>query len=76
LHGATIETKDGESISGLLVNETASAVTLRTTAGESVIPKSDIKQKALGQKSLMPEGLLDSIPEREQIELLKYLTTN
>jgi putative heme-binding domain-containing protein len=74
--GTTIETKDGESISGLLVNETASAVTLRTTAGESVIPKSDIKQKALGQKSLMPEGLLDSITEREQIELLKFLTTN
>jgi putative membrane-bound dehydrogenase-like protein len=71
-----VETKDGESISGLLASETASAVTLRTTAGESVIPKSNIKDKALGQKSLMPEGLLDSLTEREQIELLKFLTGN
>jgi putative membrane-bound dehydrogenase-like protein len=72
----TVETKDGESITGLLASENASAVTLRTTVGESVVPKSNIKEKILGQKSLMPEGLLESLTEREQIELLKYLTTN
>jgi len=72
----TIETKDGESLTGLLVNETTSAVTLRTTAGESVVPKSNIQEKTVSQKSLMPEGLLDSLTEREQIELLKFLTTN
>jgi hypothetical protein len=60
----------------LLASENASAVTLRTTVGESVVPKSNIKEKILGQKSLMPEGLLESLTEREQIELLKYLTTN
>ncbi|PYI88028.1 MAG: hypothetical protein DME26_04330 [Verrucomicrobia bacterium] len=72
----TIETKNGESIIGLLANETASAITLRTTTGESVIPKSEIKERTLGAKSLMPEGLLDSLNEREQIELLKFLTSN
>lgn len=71
-----IETKDGESISGLLANETPSAITLRTTAGETIISKADIKQKTFSQKSLMPEGLLDSLSEREKIELLKFLTTN
>lgn len=72
----TVETKDDETITGLLANETPSAVTLRTTAGEPVIAKANIKTRSLGQKSLMPEGLLDSLSEREKIELLKFLTTN
>jgi putative membrane-bound dehydrogenase-like protein len=72
----SIETKDDESLSGLLVNETASAVTLRTTVGETVVPKASIKSRATSEKSLMPEGLLESLGEREQIELLKFLTTN
>jgi putative heme-binding domain-containing protein len=71
-----LETKDGDSISGLIVNETASAVTVRTTAGETVVPKKDIQSRATSEKSLMPEGLLDSLGEREKIELLKFLTSN
>ncbi|HWN97253.1 MAG TPA: hypothetical protein VNT99_19635, partial [Methylomirabilota bacterium] len=72
----TVETKDDETITGLLANETPSAITLRTTAGEPVIAKTNIKTRSLGQKSLMPEGLLDPLSEREKIELLKFLTTN
>ena len=71
-----VETKDGDTISGLLVNETPSALTVRTTVGESIIPKTNIQERTRGEKSLMPEGLLESLSEREQIELLKFLTTN
>jgi putative heme-binding domain-containing protein len=71
-----LETRNGDTISGLLVKETDSALTMRTTAGESVIPKTDIRQKSLSGKSLMPEGLLESLSERWQIELLKIRTTN
>jgi putative heme-binding domain-containing protein len=45
-----IETKDDESLSGLLVNQTASAVTLRTTAGEVVVPKANIKPEKCIEK--------------------------
>ena len=72
----TVETKTDEVISGLLVNETASAITLRTTVGESVVPKADIKERTKSHKSLMPEGLLEALPDREQIELLKFLTAS
>jgi len=72
----TVETKDDETLSGLLTSETPSALTLRTTTGETVIPKATIKQRSTAEKSLMPEGLLESLAEREQIELLKFLTTN
>jgi putative membrane-bound dehydrogenase-like protein len=71
-----IETKDDESLSGLLVNQTASAVTLRTTAGEVVVPKAKIKSQITSEKSLMPEGLIESLGDRERIELLKFLTAN
>src|SRR6185503_6700118 len=39
----TIETKGDETLSGLLAAETPSAVTLRTTVGDTVIPKLGIK---------------------------------
>ena len=72
----TVETRNGEVISGLIINETAGAVTIRTTAGESVVAKPDIARRAKSDLSLMPEGLLDGLNEREQIELLKFLTSN
>ena len=71
-----IETKDDETLTGLLANETPSAITLRTTTGDSVIAKSIIKSRTVSEKSLMPEGLLEALGEREKIELLKFLTTN
>lgn len=72
----TVETRQGDVISGLLTAETASALTLRTTTGESVVPKADITRRRTSEASLMPEGLLESLAEREQIELLKFLTAN
>jgi putative heme-binding domain-containing protein len=72
----TVETRSDEVISGLLTGETASALTLRTTVGESVVAKADITERVTSEKSLMPEGLLEALPDREQIELLKFLTGN
>jgi len=72
----TVETKNGDVVSGLVINETPSALTIRTTAGESVIAKGDIAQRHPSENSLMPEGLLESLNDREQLELLKFLTSN
>jgi len=71
-----LETKDGDILSGLVANESPSAVTMRTPTGESIIPKTDIASREKSAKSLMPEGLLDSLSERERLELLKFLTTH
>jgi putative membrane-bound dehydrogenase-like protein len=69
----TIETRSGDTVTGLVIQETTSAVTLRTTTDTLVIAKTDIVDRTTSELSLMPEGLLESIPPREQIELLKYL---
>ena len=72
----TVETKKGDVISGIILGETASALTLRTTTEPVVIAKTDIAKRETSDKSLMPEGLLESLADREQIELLKYLTSH
>jgi putative membrane-bound dehydrogenase-like protein len=70
----TVETKAGDVISGLVLNENASALTLRTTTAEQVVAKAQVTERIKGEMSLMPEGLLEQLSPREQIELLKYLT--
>jgi len=72
----TIETKGGDTVSGLVIKETPSAVTIRTTVAETVVAKTDVSNRGTSEKSLMPEGLLESLSDREQIELLKFLTTH
>ena len=72
----TVETKSGDLLSGIIVSETPSAVSLRTTAETVVVAKSEIQRRETTEKSLMPEGLLESLNDREQIELLKFLVEN
>ncbi len=72
----TVETKQGDTVSGLILSETASALTLRTTAEQVVVAKADIAKRETSDRSLMPEGLLESLKDRERLELLKFLTEN
>jgi len=72
----TVETKGGDVVSGLTITETAGALTLRTTTEQIVVPKSDIVRRTTSESSLMPEGLLEALGERERLELLKYLLQN
>jgi putative heme-binding domain-containing protein len=69
-----VATKDGELVTGLLANETDTTVTIRTQTEKLTIAKDKIAKRELSEKSIMPEGLLDGLQPREQIELLKYLT--
>ena len=52
------------------------AVTLRTTAGDSIIAKADLVQRTTSEKSLMPEGIVEALSDRERLELLKFLITH
>ncbi len=69
-----IETKDGETITGLLAAETDTTLTIRNQTEKRTLPKDKIATRALSDKSIMPEGLLDTLQPREVLELLKYLT--
>jgi len=72
----TVVTKqDGSVVSGISDQETPTAVTVRTITDTITVPKSEIKERTKLAQSLMPPGLLEALPERKAIELLKYLMT-
>ena len=72
----TVETRNGDVISGLVAGESSATLTIRAVTDQIVIAKDNIVQRTKSEKSLMPEGLLESLTDREQLELLKYLTSN
>ncbi|MES2595657.1 MAG: PVC-type heme-binding CxxCH protein [Verrucomicrobiota bacterium] len=65
--------KDGSVISGVIEQETDTAITARTVTESVIISKADIKERQKLPASLMPPGLLEALPERKTLELLKYL---
>ncbi len=64
---------DGSVISGIIEQETATAITARTITESVIIAKSELKERQKLPASLMPPGMLEALPERKAIELLKYL---
>ncbi len=68
---------DGRTVTGLLVSETADALTLRDPADPTkpvVIPKADIDARGVGKISLMPTGLVNLLADRQQaLDLFAYL---
>jgi len=65
--------KDGSVISGVIEQETDTAITARTVTESLIISKADLKDHQKMPVSLMPPSLLESMPERKALELLKYL---
>lgn len=65
--------KEGTVISGVIEQETDTAITARTVTDSVIISKADLKSRQKLPVSLMPPGLLEAMPERKALELLKYL---
>jgi putative membrane-bound dehydrogenase-like protein len=70
-----ITKKDGSVVSGLLEKETETTVVIRSLADSTPVPKSEIKEHQKLAQSMMPPGLLESLPEKDALELLKFLTS-
>lgn len=68
-----VTTSDGQTLTGVIQAENATSLTLRTATETVVISKSEIEDSKLSENSFMPIGLLDTLNDRERIELLKYL---
>jgi putative heme-binding domain-containing protein len=72
--GYAVETRDGESFTGLMVNESANSVTLRMAGGsESVVPRANIASMQSQGRSLMPEGLEEGLSAQEMADLLEFI---
>ena len=71
-----VETKDEESLVGIIASENANTVTVREAFGkETVVPRLTIKTiRSLGQ-SLMPEGLESGLAPQGMADLLEFIAT-
>jgi putative heme-binding domain-containing protein len=68
-----IRTKDGQVVTGLFQAESDSSISIRTATETIQVDKSDVEEFKVSENSFMPMGLLDTLDERQRIELLKYL---
>ena len=64
---------DGRVISGLLKQETDSALTIQTINDKVVVPLADIDERSLANTSMMPERQLDALTKDEVRDLVAYL---
>ncbi len=70
----TVETTDGKLVTGFIVSENATSVTLRgATEPDQTILRSQIKEMRAETKSLMPEGLEQGIGTQDMSDLLAFL---
>ena len=70
-----VETKDGESVLGIIAAETAGTITLRQAYGvESVIFRSNIKKLKNQGMSLMPQGLEEGLGAQGLADLLEFIS--
>ena len=65
--------RDGRTISGLLKQESDSALTIQTINDKVVVPKSEIEERSLSSVSMMPERQLDPMTKDEVRDLIAYL---
>ncbi|MEX2027662.1 MAG: hypothetical protein WEH44_10175, partial [Pirellulaceae bacterium] len=75
--GYLIVTADGQNISGLLMEQTATEVVIKTAEKQLVrVAKPDIEQMLKSEKSLMPDRILSDLTAQEAADLLAYLRTH
>ena len=65
----------GRVVSGLLKDESDSAITIQTINDTVVIPKNEIEERSLSDVSMMPERQLDALSKTDVRDLIAYLAS-
>lgn len=72
----TIVTTDGRVVNGIIAEEDRTRVILKTVEkSRLVIAKSDIEERSVSKKSMMPEGQLEALKPQQVFDLIRYLRT-
>ncbi|MGB4711023.1 MAG: PVC-type heme-binding CxxCH protein [Fuerstiella sp.] len=67
--------ESGRVVSGLLKNESDSAITIQTINDTVVVPKSEIEERSLSDVSMMPERQFDALSKTDVRDLIAYLAS-
>ena len=69
-----VDLKDDESLSGIIAEETANSIVVKTAANQShAVLRSEIREIRASGLSLMPEGLEAAIDKQSMADLFAYL---
>ena len=72
--GLELELDDFSTVTGMVVGENESTLTLITVHGERMeIPRETITKQTIAEKSIMPEGLLNTMSLRDLVNLVYFL---
>ncbi len=75
--GYLVATRDGRAVGGLMVDQDPRVVVLRSPEGRDVsIARDEIEEMEVSKTSIMPEGLLAGMSDREVRDLFAYLRGN
>jgi putative heme-binding domain-containing protein len=70
----SVQTADGRSLSGFLVERDSQILVLRGLEGEDItLRQADVKALVPVGRSLMPEGLLEGLSDQQLRDLFAYL---
>ena len=72
----TLTLKDGRSLSGVIRSRNNQAVVIQMIGETATVSLPDIGQQETSPLSLMPEGLLDALTERQVLDLVSYLMSS
>ena len=68
-----IETSAGRVITGFVLDESQTAVTIQTVNEQVIIPLKEIEQRSVSSASMMPEGMLQTLKIAQVRDLIAYL---
>jgi putative heme-binding domain-containing protein len=69
-----VETKEGESLFGVIASETATSITIRQPFGkENVVFRSHLKRVEAQPQSIMPEGLESGLTQQQLADLIEFI---
>ena len=72
----TLLLEDGRVLTGLITEETANRVVLKTAQGQRIeIPAEEIELKKAQSISIMPENLVDTMTQQDIADLTEYMAT-
>jgi len=70
---STVVLVDGRVLNGIVSDQSGPTVTVQTPTERLVVDRADIEEIRKSELSLMPEGQLDVLPEKEVRDLIGYL---
>ncbi len=71
----TIATTDGRVLTGVVAEEAAESLLLKTPKEDVLLAKNEIEARRQSMLSMMPEGLFEKLTETEIRDLIRYLAS-